>query len=68
MQKDKNGWISIHDAVPELLEDVLVVVGNTQYVGYMDLITRRDHRWTVSNFRTDTVSHWQPLPGLPEKK
>jgi len=67
---DSNGWISVKDRLPELLEYVLVY--NTEGA---TLVARRFANDWVAYFADGeskmgelTATHWQPLPEPPAKE
>lgn len=65
-------WISVEDSLPENMEDVLFTDGKDIYHGYIMYEyeigeTNDPARWyTSSDCNVDMVSHWMPLPKLPE--
>lgn len=78
--RDKNGWISVEEALPEDGENVLfgllcssnserfVLCGSYSHPG--DFALYQDHRFY--GIKEDPhgvrVTHWQPLPPPPEEK
>lgn len=60
-----NHWISINDRLPPKGRDVLVCdFDDYAGVGFFD-----GDKWNIDGFEMSVppVSHWQPLPKLPEK-
>ena len=63
-----NNWISVDDGLPDKDDDYLVLSqGHISIAKYWLTI----HRWLSSDARISDgqlVTHWQPLPKLPEVK
>ena len=64
----KPKWISVKDRLPELYrlnmsKDVLIFAGSKHLVGVYDYEL---NRWSTSAYIT--VTHWMPLPEVPEVK
>lgn len=63
----KPGWISVKDQLPERFKPVLICreKNGKPYVeqGYKDVC----EWWKVYGTRTKQVTHWMPLPELPEE-
>ncbi len=60
----KNNWVDIRERMPNVKEEVLVTDGREQYVAWFS-----DKCWTYSyccGCLCDKVTHWMPLPELPE--
>lgn len=66
------GWINTKDRLPDLHTLILVLVdGKLIYVGKSTSAGRgaKGNAWSVNMghlIARDRVSHWMPLPGLPE--
>jgi hypothetical protein len=64
---DVNGWISVKDRLPEVLESVLILYAPNNEA-------RNDYRMECWNwpenpvYETQFVTHWMPLPTLPEER
>ena len=58
--KDNGGWISVEDRLPDEFADFLVFGGCFMETDYWNL--------DINEFayRSDDVTHWMPLPELPE--
>jgi hypothetical protein len=75
MKRDARGWIKVEDGLPIGAEwrEVLVVCHST--TGLPMVTTgicdgdKSGHEWTDSSFDYVllAVTHWQPLPELPEE-
>ena len=67
MKNELNGWIPVSDRLPEEGgEDYLVIINGIISIG----LFRSDHNKFHSEIHNDfdKVTHWQPLPKLPEVK
>ena len=58
-------WISVKDRLPEDDDDVLIrIYGKIIGVGY-----RINGKWkSLSMVKTPVVTHWMPLPEMPEEE
>lgn len=70
--KISNSWISVKDQLPESIADVLVLNKEKELcVGYY---RSSDNDWNMYNpccsfhMQLHNVTHWMPLPKLPEEK
>jgi len=68
-------WISVEekDKLPEDLEEILFTDGKGIYKGYRfsayaDLKSddEVEHWYSITEHRIDDVTHWMPMPPLPE--
>ena len=68
-------WISVKDRLPEPEIRVLVAYGSEAEIAWIDKI-KSDQKWEVdyhscgccASFVSRLVTHWMPLPELPEDK
>ena len=67
----RNGWISVKDRLPEILEGVLVtdgfiVTAAERHILFPDRLSWTSHEWSGHEweweFDEQSISHWQPLP------
>jgi len=62
-------WISVENSLPVFWKDVLVFDEN----GYIFVAKHVRNNWTASSCYSDccgcklNVTHWQPLPEIPEE-
>lgn len=72
--KTQNEWISVNDRLPEILEEVFVLIlpeeGDITYdIGYISTGGFWDTVWHDSNepqkVKNDFITHWMPIPNLP---
>lgn len=70
-------WISVKDRLPEECVDVLIFNSNhIPVVGFLTYLNKNEPiNWTVCDWHdseltveVDYVTHWMPLPKLPEEK
>ncbi len=69
---DSNEWISVNDRLPEIgtnkqyphcSDNVIATSGKSVFLAYYE-----DGEWcnTKTDFPTNVVTHWQPLPKPPK--
>jgi hypothetical protein len=63
MTYDKQQWISVKDRLPETNCDVLVTDGYNYDIAYYGNLI---NQWFFQDGVDDFVSHWMPLPKLPQ--
>lgn len=67
-----NEWISVKDRVPESGVNVLVTDGIHMMVTWCEYIDNEclwvDNFYEYVNVRFKEVTHWMPLPTLPESE
>jgi hypothetical protein len=61
------GWIPVDEKKPEPFKDVLVTDGTEITVGYYST-SRPWSGWETPENYSGDVTHWQPLPELPDDK
>lgn len=62
-------WISVKDKLPPIETEVLVA--NSCYIYVGELLDKGYEQYWVENvesLRLDGVTHWQPLPPLPQEE
>ena len=65
-------WISVKNKLPEEYSAVLVTDGKEIFIGHYEMWSSK--RGTQEFWRTeqeeliDFITHWMPLPSLPEEK
>lgn len=62
-----NNWISVKDRLPEAEKEVLVLVIRKYYGGDYKLITTAIYEDGKVSTEDDEVTHWMPLPEIPEE-
>lgn len=64
-----SGWISVEEALPEPKKLVLCIWNRTEnHSSYGFARYQHDDVWYVSNEGMPRVTHWMPLPELPQMK
>lgn len=68
-------WVNVKetDKLPESLEEVLFSDGKGVYKGYrfssfISASQEVGHWYSTNDDRIDDVTHWMPLPTLPEEQ
>lgn len=61
-------WISVDDRMPTVCGDYLVTDGDAQMVASMNLSGVFDFFENSKFWEHENVTHWMPLPELPQKK
>ncbi len=68
--EDLNGWISVKDRLPEDDKDVLVYDSRSKEIIMASYNSDYDEWDNLYNYYdylpVDEITHWQPLPELPE--
>lgn len=62
----QSGWVSVEDRLPEESDDYLVCTeGTDMFICYY---LKSENVWDMSDYPyiTEKISHWMPLPELPE--
>lgn len=62
-------WISINDRLPESEDEYLVYFGNGEYK-FIDMCVwyPTDKEWVRKGYTCKCVTHWMPLPELPNEE
>ena len=60
-------WISVEDKLPEVGKVVLAFGTRSATTGMFQGISRRNDLWWWKGHTIKHVSHWMPLPELPEE-
>jgi hypothetical protein len=67
----QSDWISVKDRLPDNDDDVLVTDGKRLEIAFW-FYYFEPHCWSFSNelagYDTGAITHWMPLPPLPEGK
>lgn len=64
MQNDNHGWINCIENLPEKNELVLATDGKEAVIGYL----YTENNWVLRvNYEIGPITHWMPLPHLPNK-
>ena len=62
---DLNGWISVKDRLPEDDKEVLAYDSEHKEI-VIALYDSEDEEWDYGDWYEGAITHWQPLPELPE--
>lgn len=60
-----NGWISVKDRLPEEYKEVLAYDSEHKEI-VIAFYDSESEEWTYGNWYDGEITHWQPLPELPE--
>ena len=62
-----DGWISVHDRLPEVGKVVLAFGTRSATTGqFKGIMANRPDTWMWKNHTPKHVSHWMPLPPAPK--
>ena len=64
MQLTLSEWISIHDRMPKVAEDVITF---SEHKFQIDIGFFINNQWHSDRGDLPTVTHWMPLPNPPEE-
>ena len=59
-------WVKVTDRYPSARSLVLAVSAGDIYILYYDGVDATGHRWFEDGDWGEKVSHWMPLPDLPD--
>lgn len=62
---EKSKWISVDERLPEDYLTVLVGYGHSVALAYYVSNNKLFYDSATINYKTDVITHWQPLPSPP---
>lgn len=68
-------WISVEEKMPELKENILFLVGDIIFLGWLaeflhglGFMSDDNNSDKVTSFLVENVTHWMPIPELPKEE